>query len=88
MSLVVLFDNSLKSFYKMRGKADWMVAGWTLEGHPPLAPGQGWVVATTLTWVCGTMLGLCHGKKEFLKVTSQKGSYIHYKTVRIFLFLL
>ena len=26
----------------------------SLEGHPPLAPGQGWVVATTLTWVCGT----------------------------------
>ena len=22
-----------------------------LEGHPPLAPGQGWVVATTLTRV-------------------------------------
>ena len=27
------------------------VAGGGVEGHPPLAPGQGWVVATTLTRV-------------------------------------
>ena len=36
------------------GEQPGSLSGVTLEGKPPLAPGQGWVVATTMMRLCGT----------------------------------